>query len=70
MLAALRAEIDAVHAQYGPDGHEKPLPARFGGGAGVDEKGHTRAVVLASAVETSFCAGADLKERRGFTPQE
>jgi methylglutaconyl-CoA hydratase len=47
-----------------------PLEKRFGGAAGVDEKGHTRAVVLASAVDTSFCAGADLKERRGFSAGE
>ncbi|KAF4966299.1 hypothetical protein FSARC_6032 [Fusarium sarcochroum] len=70
LLANLRAEIDAIHSQYGPNGEELPLPLRFGGAAGVDEKGPTRAVVLASAVDTSFCAGADLKERRGFTPGE
>ncbi|KEY65417.1 hypothetical protein S7711_04315 [Stachybotrys chartarum IBT 7711] len=70
LLAALRAEVDDVHAQYAPDGREKPLPGRFGGAAGLDEKGHTRALVLASAVDTCFCAGADLKERRGFTQQE
>ena len=29
-----------------------------------------RAVVLESAVATSFCAGADLKERNGFTDQD
>ncbi|KAK2677241.1 Enoyl-CoA hydratase/isomerase [Fusarium oxysporum f. sp. vasinfectum] len=63
LLANLRAEIDAVHIQYGPNGEELPLQKRFGGAAGVDEKGPTRAVVLASAVDTSFCAGADLKEQ-------
>ncbi|KAI0908014.1 ClpP/crotonase [Ustulina deusta] len=61
LLAALRAEIDDVHAQYTPDGDEKP---------GADLKGPTRALVLASAVDASFCAGADLKERRGFTQEE
>ncbi|KAJ4255514.1 hypothetical protein NW762_009509 [Fusarium torreyae] len=70
LLANLRAEIDAIHNQYGPNGEELPTPQRFGGAAGVDEKGPTRAVVLASAVDTSFCAGADLKERRGFTQGE
>jgi len=34
------------------------------------ETGSTRAVILASEVETSFCAGADLKERATFTPEE
>jgi methylglutaconyl-CoA hydratase len=70
LLAALRAEVDDVHAQYDTEGREIAPPARFGGAAGMDQKGATRALVLASAVDTSFCAGADLKERRGFTQQE
>ncbi|TGJ81353.1 hypothetical protein E0Z10_g7427 [Xylaria hypoxylon] len=70
LLAALRAEVDEVHAQYTPEGDEKPIPPRFGGTAGVDQKGPTRALILSSAVDTSFCAGADLKERRGFTQEE
>ncbi|RWA10459.1 hypothetical protein EKO27_g4658 [Xylaria grammica] len=70
LLAALRAEVDDVHAQYTPEGEEKPITPRFGGAAGVDEKGPTRALILSSAVDTSFCAGADLKERRGFTQEE
>ncbi|KAI0458851.1 ClpP/crotonase [Xylaria acuta] len=70
LLSALRAEIDDVRAQYTPEGDEKPAPPRFGGAAGIDQKGPTRALVLASAVDASFCAGADLKERRGFTQEE
>ncbi|KAI0099701.1 ClpP/crotonase [Nemania sp. FL0031] len=70
LLAALRAEIDDVHAQYTPDGDEKPIAPKFGGVAGIDQKGPTRALILASAVDASFCAGADLKERRGFTQEE
>lgn len=70
LLASLRAEVDDVAGQYGPGGEELPPKVRFGGAAGVDEKGPTRAVVLASTVGTSFCAGADLKERRGFTKEE
>ena len=34
------------------------------------EKGSTRALILASDVDTSFCAGADLKERATFTQEE
>ncbi|KAF2260998.1 ClpP/crotonase [Lojkania enalia] len=34
------------------------------------EAGATRALILGSDVDTSFCAGADLKERAGFTPEE
>jgi methylglutaconyl-CoA hydratase len=32
--------------------------------------GPTRALILASNVDSSFCAGADLKERVGFTKEE
>ncbi len=74
LLSSLRDEIDAVHAQYDPaTGDEIPSPSwnkRFGGVAGADEKGPTRALILASAVDTSFCAGADLKERKTFTQDE
>ncbi|KAF2176386.1 ClpP/crotonase, partial [Zopfia rhizophila CBS 207.26] len=34
------------------------------------ETGVTRALILASDVDSSFCAGADLKERAGFTPED
>ena len=34
------------------------------------ENGSTRALILASDIDTSFCAGADLKERAGFTQEE
>lgn len=70
LLATLRAEIDDISGQYGPNGEELTVPKRFGGAAGVDEKGPTRALVIASAVDTCFCSGADLKERRGFTQGE
>lgn len=71
LLRSLRAEVDDVHGQYDPaTGDELPRPRRFGGAAGEDQTGPTRALVLASAVDTCFCAGADLKERRGFTPEE
>lgn len=67
LLAALRAEIDDVHAQYGPNGEEL---GRADGVEVSEGKGPTRAVILASAVDACFCAGADLKERRGFTQKE
>lgn len=70
LLASLRAEVDDVRNQYGPNGEENAPVKRFGGAAGVDHKGPTRALVLASAVDSCFCAGADLKERRGFSQQE
>jgi methylglutaconyl-CoA hydratase len=34
------------------------------------ENGPTRALILASAVDNAFCAGADLKERKTFTQEE
>lgn len=33
-------------------------------------EGQTRALILASNVDSSFCAGADLKERAQFSPSE
>ncbi|KAK4122023.1 ClpP/crotonase [Parathielavia appendiculata] len=74
LLSSLRDKIDAIHAQYdAATGEELPTPSwnkRFGGIAGDDQKGPTRALILASAVDTSFCAGADLKERKTFTQDE
>lgn len=74
LLYSLRNEVDDVHSQYDAStGDELPVKSwnkRFGGAAGEDEKGPTRAVILASAMDRCFCAGADLKERRGFTPEE
>ncbi|KAK6085164.1 mitochondrial methylglutaconyl-hydratase [Seiridium cupressi] len=69
LLASLKAEIDDVQSQYTETGDELST-TRFGGAAGPNEVGPTRALILASAIDTSFCAGADLKERRGFTPEE
>ncbi|KAF2025529.1 ClpP/crotonase [Setomelanomma holmii] len=34
------------------------------------ERGSTRALILASDVDSSFCAGADLKERATFTQED
>jgi methylglutaconyl-CoA hydratase len=34
------------------------------------DNGPTRALILASDIDTSFCAGADLKERATFTQEE
>lgn len=74
LLSSLRNEIDAVHEQYDAATGEEIAPPswnkRFGGIAGEDQKGPTRALIIASAVDTSFCAGADLKERKSFTQEE
>ncbi|KAK4159067.1 ClpP/crotonase-like domain-containing protein [Cladorrhinum sp. PSN259] len=74
LLNTLRDEIDAVHAQYdAATGEEIPTPEweqPFGGVPGEPKRGPTRALIVASAVDTAFCAGADLKERKGFTQEE
>ncbi|KAI1636080.1 ClpP/crotonase [Biscogniauxia mediterranea] len=62
LLADLRVEVDSIQAQYTAEGEEA-----F---AGVAQSNPTRALILASSSDTSFCAGADLRERRGFTPEE
>lgn len=67
LLYSLRDEIDAIHAQYDFEtGEEKPV----GGAVAENRLGPTRALIIASAVDASFCAGADLKERKGFTQEE
>ncbi|KAI1429079.1 ClpP/crotonase [Xylaria sp. FL1777] len=70
LLDSLQAEIDDIHLQYTPEGNERPIPPGPGDVPGAVEKGPTRALILASAVDASFCAGADLKERRGFTQEQ
>jgi len=71
LLNSLRDQIDLVHAQYDAGGNEIPTKrGHSGDGPGAEISGPTRALVIASAVDSCFCAGADLKERRGFTPEE
>lgn len=74
LLSSLREEVDRVLAQYDPATGDEIPPAqwnkRFGGAAGDDVKGPTRALILASAVDSCFCAGADLKERKTFTKEQ
>ena len=71
LLSALRSEVDDVRNQYGPHGEEKSQTLGHGGDASrARNLGPTRALVVASAVDTCFCAGADLKERKGFSQQE
>lgn len=66
LLAELRTEIDAIRNQYDLDtGDEVPTK-----NPESNENGPTRALIIASALDSCFCAGADLKERRGFAPAE
>ena len=88
LLWELRSQIDAIAEEYDLDGEELPTKQRFGGVASEDERGPTRALILASEVssparkvrmmlmrldlqvDSCFCAGADLKERAGFSAEE
>lgn len=47
-----------------------PAAKIFGGAAGEDKRGPVRAVIVASEVDSCFCAGADLKERKGMSSDE
>ncbi|KAM7221990.1 ClpP/crotonase-like domain containing protein [Rhypophila decipiens] len=69
LLQTLRDEIDAVHTQYDPNTGDE-IASQWWKKDMPDKNGPTRALILASAVNTSFCAGADLKERKGFTQEE
>ncbi|KUJ10695.1 ClpP/crotonase [Mollisia scopiformis] len=70
LLHELRTNIDKIASEYDTENNEVPPQKIFGGAAEVDERGPTRALVLASEVDSCFCAGADLKERAGFSPEE
>ena len=70
LLADLRTQIDEVAAEYDAEGNELPLPKTMGGAAGPNERSRTRALIIASEVESCFCAGADLKERAGMSQEE
>ncbi|CAK7201089.1 hypothetical protein SEUCBS139899_003791 [Sporothrix eucalyptigena] len=64
LLSALRAQVDDVAKQYDDGGREVASVTQN------KELGPTRALILASSLDTCFCAGADLKERRTFTPED
>lgn len=70
LLWELRSHINAIAGEYNEHGEEVPATPKFGGSAGVDNTAPTRALVIASEVDSCFCAGADLKERAGFTADE
>lgn len=71
LVSELSAHISHIAAEYTADGAEEvAAQPRFGGAAGVDQRGPTRALVIDSDVDSCFCAGADLKERAGFSREE
>lgn len=64
LLTALREQVDAVAQQYDEVGREVATATSN------KNLGPTRALVVASALDNCFCAGADLKERRTFTADD
>lgn len=65
LLSELSHEITAVKEEA-DDERARKEKAEEGAVLGAG----TRALILASEVDECFCAGADLKERRGMTSQE
>lgn len=64
LLAALRKEIQTIQAQYSQiTGAEMPWTEG-------DIKGPTRALIIASSVDSCFSAGADLKELISLNAQQ
>lgn len=56
LLSELKTEIDALHAEHSSTSSSPETS--------------TRALILTSESEACFCAGADLKERAGMSPEE
>lgn len=69
LLAELRQEVHAIRNQYDPVTGEEVLSQDEGNRDG-SRKQPTRALIVASALDSCFCAGADLKERKGLTVEE
>lgn len=64
LLSALRKEIQAIQSQYSQiTGAEMPWTED-------NIKGPTRALIIASSVDSCFSAGADLKELAKFSPEQ
>lgn len=64
LLSALRKELQTIQSQYSQfTGAEMPWTEG-------DIKGPTRALIIASAVDSCFSAGADLKELSSFTQEQ
>lgn len=70
LLAELQKEIDAIQKQYDPDSGLEIASEDAGNKGCMKNNGPTRALIIASGVDSCFCSGADLKERKGFTAEE
>ncbi|SZF02722.1 unnamed protein product [Blumeria hordei] len=70
LLNELTGAVDEIHAEYDENGHERPMSEWRANGTQTHVQGPTRALILTSEVDSCFCAGADLKERSGFSTSE
>lgn len=81
LLAELSREIEIIRKQFDPSTREQvPFEELRKSNHDNDDDDDdnvytgqnwpTRAVIIASALDTCFCSGADLKERKTFTPEE
>lgn len=62
LLASLSSEIAKIKSQYNPYTDDELITDSL-----TDSNGPTRALIIASADDRSFCAGADLRERKTFS---
>lgn len=63
LLSELQVAVESIEAEYDENGNEVAESSQ-------GDHGPTRAVILASDVDSCFCAGADLKERATFSQKE
>lgn len=69
LLSELSGEIDAVKKE-GEDEEARRVESRGRGEEGGVIGAGTRVLIVASELDECFCAGADLKERRGMSGEE
>lgn len=71
LLAELNREIEAIQKQFDPlTKHEVPFEELRSSNGYTSQNWPTRALIIASALDSCFCSGADLKERRTFTSEQ
>lgn len=71
LLAELSREIETIRKQFDLVTREQVPFAHLKSNEGYTRQNWpTRALIIASALDTCFCSGADLKERKTFTPEQ
>lgn len=71
LLAELSREIETIQKQFDPlTRQEIPFEELKSSDGCTSQNWPTRALIIASALDSCFCSGADLKERRTYTPEQ